>query len=108
VAQEWQRQIDREQSPVGLHAGVALGDLHLLSLRPFSRTHLGFIGDCINVAARLMGHATADEIIVSNSFYQRLSDSSRAGLYPNESIEAKNVGRIKAWKSTVSATRPSS
>jgi adenylate cyclase len=107
VAHEWQRQIDREQSPVGLHAGVALGDLHLLSLRPFSRTHLGFIGDCINVAARLMSHATADEIIVSNSFYQRLSESSRADFCHNEPVEAKNVGRIKAWKSTVSATRQS-
>ncbi len=107
VAHEWQRQIDREQNPVGLHAGVALGDLHLLSLRPFSRTHLGFIGDCINVAARLMSHATADEIIVSNSFYQRLSDSSRADFYHTESIEAKNVGRIKAWKSTVSANKQS-
>jgi hypothetical protein len=85
-----------------------LGDLHPLSLRPFSRTHLGFIGDCINVAARLMSHATADEIIVSNSFYQRLSESSRADFCHNEPVEAKNVGRIKAWKSTLSATRPSS
>ena len=103
VAHEWQRQIDREQTPVGLHAGVALGDLHLLPLRPFSRTHLGFIGDCINVAARLMSHATADEIIVSNSFYQRLSESARSDFSYNEPVEAKNVGRIKAWKAAVSA-----
>ncbi len=100
VAHEWQRQIDREQAPLGLHVGVALGDLHLMALRPFSRTHIGFIGDCINVAARLMSHATADEIIVSNSFYQRLSESSRAGFQPQDSIEAKNVGRIKAWKAS--------
>ena len=52
--------------------------LHLLSLRPFSRTHIGFIGDCINVAARLMSHAIVDEIIVSNAFYQRLSEAARA------------------------------
>jgi adenylate cyclase len=101
VAHEWQRQIDREQSAVGLHAGVALGDLHLLSLRPFSRTHLGFIGDCINVAARLMSHATVDEIIVSNSFYQRLPESARRDFCQNEPVEAKNVGRIKAWKATM-------
>jgi adenylate cyclase len=100
VAHQWQRKIDREQSAVGLHAGVALGDLHLLSLRPFSRTHLGFIGDCINVASRLMSHATVDEIIVSKSFYQRLSASARGNFCPNEPIEAKNAGRIKAWKTT--------
>ncbi|HEY5704115.1 MAG TPA: hypothetical protein VIS96_00910 [Terrimicrobiaceae bacterium] len=100
-AHEWQRQIDREQSSVGLHAGVALGDLHLLSLRPFSRTHLGFIGDCINVAARLMSHATVDEIIVSNSFYQRLPESARCDFCHNEPVEARNVGRIKAWKATM-------
>lgn len=102
VANEWQRQIDRMQSAVGLHVGVAMGDLHLLSLRPFSRAHIGFIGDCINVAARLMSHATADEIIVSNSFYQRLPEAIRATFREQEPIEAKNVGRIRAWKATAS------
>ena len=101
VAHEWQRQIDRVQAPVGLHVGVAMGDLHLLSLRPFSRTHIGFIGDCINVAARLMSHATADEIIVSNGFYQRLPEAARAVFHEQEPVEAKNVGRIKAWKTAV-------
>jgi class 3 adenylate cyclase len=101
VAHEWLRQIDREQSPVGLHLGVAMGDLHLLSLRPFSRAHIGFIGDCINVGARLMGQATADEIVVSNSFYQRLPSATRATFREQEPIEARNVGRIKAWKTAV-------
>jgi len=101
VANEWQRQIDRVQSPVGLHVGVALGDLHLLSLRPYSRTHIGFIGDCINLGARLMSHATADEIVVSNGFYQRLSQTARAAFHEEEPIEARNVGRIKAWKTKV-------
>lgn len=100
VAHEWQRQIDRVQSPLGLHVGVAVGDLHLLSLRPFSRAHLGFIGDCINVAARLMSHATADEIVVSNGLYQRLPEPARADFSEIDPVEAKNVGRIKAWKTT--------
>jgi class 3 adenylate cyclase len=101
VAQEWQRQIDRVQSPAGLHVGVALGDLHLLALRPFSRTHIGLIGGCINVAARLMSHATADEIIASNAFYRRLPQSARAAFCEQEHVEGKNVGCIEAWKSTV-------
>ena len=101
TSHEWQRQIDRVQSSGGLHIGMALGDLHLLSQRPFSRTHIGLIGDCLNVAARLGAHAGADQIVVSNGFYQRLSERARAQFREDEPVEAKNVGRIKAWKTTV-------
>ena len=48
-----------------------------------------------------MGHATADEIVVSNSFYQRLPQAARAAFREEEPIEARNVGRIKAWKTKV-------
>jgi len=104
VANEWHRQIDRVQSPVGLHVGIALGNLHLMGLRPFSRAHVGLTGDCINVGARLMSEATADEIVVSNAFYQRLPARVRADFREIEPVEAKNVGRIKAWKAV--AGRP--
>ena len=57
VTQHWQRRIDRVQSAAGLHVGVALGDLQIVSLRPFSRLHVGAIGDCINVASRLLALA---------------------------------------------------
>ncbi len=39
VAHEWQRQIDRQRSPVGLHLGVALGDLHLMFCGPSAGPH---------------------------------------------------------------------
>ena len=48
-----------------------------------------------------MSHATADEIIVSNGFYQRLPEAARAAFHEQEPVEAKNVGRIKAWKAAV-------
>ena len=35
VVTEWQRQIDHVQPASGAHVGIALGDLQLLSLRPF-------------------------------------------------------------------------
>ena len=53
VATEWQRQIDQVQPAAGVHVSIALGDLQVLSLRPLSRTHMGVIGDSINLAARL-------------------------------------------------------
>ena len=53
VSNEWQRQLDRIQPVRGSHIGIALWDLELLSLRPFSRTFMGAVGDAINMAARL-------------------------------------------------------
>src|SRR2546427_2691642 len=78
VATEWQRQIDQIQPAAGVHVSMTLGDLQVLSLRPLSRTHMGVIGDSINLAARLNATAGCDEIVVSNMLYQRLPDALRA------------------------------
>jgi class 3 adenylate cyclase len=98
VAAEWQRQIDQVQPAAGVHVSIALGDLQVLSLRPLSRTHMGVIGDSINLAARLNTVSACDEIVVSNTFYQRLPDSLRAQFQELPPVEAKNIGRIRAWK----------
>jgi class 3 adenylate cyclase len=79
---------------------MAVGDLKLLPLRPFSRTRIGFIGDAINLAARLMVEAKADEAVLSNGFYRLLGDDRHADLVELEPVEAKNVGQIGAWKMT--------
>jgi len=98
VAASWQRQIDRAQSSGGLHIGMALGDVQIVSLRPYSRTHIGALGDCINVAARIMGTAGPGEIVATNSFVRRLDDAARACFSEMPPVEAKNVGRISGWK----------
>ena len=98
VATEWQRQIDQIQPAAGVHVSITLGDLQVLSLRPLSRTHMGVIGDSINLAHRLNTVAGCDEIVVSNTFYQRLPDTLRAGFQELPPVEAKNIGRIRAWK----------
>ena len=98
VATEWQRQIDQVQPAAGVHVSIALGDLQVLSLRPLSRTHMGVIGDSINLAARLNTVAGCDEIVVSNTLYQRLPDTVRAEFQELPPVEAKNIGRIRAWK----------
>ena len=75
---------------------MSLGDLQVLSLRPLSRTHMGVVGDCINLAAtRLNGVAGCDEIVVSNMLYQRLPDRVRA--------EFQELPPVDAKKSAVSA-----
>lgn len=98
VSNEWQRQIDHLQIAGGCHIGMALGDLHILSLRPFSRTHMGAIADSINTAARLSSVAQPDEIVVSNSLFQKFSEESQAGFQEMQPVEAKNIGRIRAWR----------
>jgi class 3 adenylate cyclase len=98
ISNEWQRQIDHLQSAGGCHIGMALGDLHVLSLRPFSRAHMGAIADSINTAARLSSHAKPDEIVASNSLFQKFHEESQAGFHEMEPVEARNIGRIRAWK----------
>ncbi len=98
VSHHWQRRIDRVQDGSGVHVGVALGDLQIVSLRPFSRMHIGAIGDCINVAARLLELAGPSEVVMSNAFHQGLGDASQARCREIEPVEARNVGRIRAWK----------
>lgn len=100
IADAWQRALDRAQPSRGVHVGIAVGDLNLLRLRPYSRTHIGFIGDALNIAARLMAEAKGDEAILSNGVYRLLDDDDRDGLVELEPVEAKNVGRITAWKMT--------
>ena len=98
VSHHWQRQIDRVQATGGVHIGLAIGDIQIVSLRPFGRTHIGAIGDSINIAARLMSSAGPGEIAVSNSFLQALDEEDRVNFQEMEPLEARNVGRIKGWK----------
>jgi adenylate cyclase len=100
VSQHWQRRIDRVQTAAGLHVGVALGGLQIVSLRPFSRLHIGAIGDCINVAARLRALAGQSEVVVSNAFYQTLSEENQRRSSEIEPLDARNVGRIRVWRLT--------
>ena len=77
---------------------MALGDLDVVSLRPFSRTHMGVIGDSVNLAARLTSAASAGEIVVSNALYNVLPEGLREGFSEMEPLEVRNIGKIRAWK----------
>lgn len=98
VSHEWQRQIDHLQSAGGCHVGMAIGDLNILSLRPFSRAHIGAIADSINTAARLSSAAGPDEVVASNALFQKLSEETQTDFQEMGPVEARNIGRILAWK----------
>lgn len=98
VSEHWQQRLDRDQKSSGVHLAIALGDLNLMPLRPFSPSHVGFIGDSLNMSARLMSAAGPSDIVVSNSCYQMLDETDQALFGDVESIEAKNIGQIKCWR----------
>jgi adenylate cyclase len=98
TSEHWERRIDRVQDKHGLHIGIALGELGLLPLRPFARSHIGFIGDSLNMSARLMADAEAGEIVVSNAFYHSLQEELQAEFIENQPLVAKNVGTLRSWR----------
>ncbi len=98
VSNKWQRQIDRVQHARGVHIGLTVGDVQLVALRPYGRVHLGAASDAINMAAWLVREATSGEIVVSNSYYQGLEEHSQREFEALGAIEARNVGKINAWK----------
>jgi class 3 adenylate cyclase len=67
-------------------------------VRPFARSHIGFIGDALNMGARLMAEAQPGEIVVSNGFYQMLDDDAQTQFAENQPVVAKNVGTLKSWR----------
>jgi adenylate cyclase len=98
VAEEWQRQIDEAEPAAGVHVGMAVGEVQMLSLRPFSRTHMGAVAEAMNLAARLTAVAGPGEIVVSNLFHQALPHPDRLAFTELQPVEAKNIGRVRAWK----------
>lgn len=98
ISKHWQDRIDRLQKSGGVHIGIGMGDLNLMPLRSFSRSHFGFVGDGINLTARLMAAAGPSEIVVSNSYYSKLPPRLRAQFAALEAVEGKNVGLVKCWR----------
>jgi|TARA_B100000315_G_scaffold258963_1_gene312995 class 3 adenylate cyclase len=98
VSQQWQRHLDRVQTTSGVRVGIALGDTSMIPYRPYSSTHVGFIGDTINMAARLGSVIHPRGVLVANSFYMRLDIACKNLFEPFETVEAKNVGNIQCWR----------
>lgn len=99
VMDDWQSQIDRIQPIRGLHVGIASGDLQLIPMRPYSRTHLSAVGDPLNVAAHLKEAAGPSDIILSKSFHRTLDPTTRARFEPME-IQAQLLGHLGAYRLT--------
>jgi len=98
VCRDWQRQIDRVQDATGVHVGMAIGDAQIVSQRAFGRAHLGAISDAMNLGSRLVAAANPGDIVMSNSCYWSLSESAQSRFQECDPIDARNIGRVKAWR----------
>ena len=79
---------------------MAIGDVRVVSQRPFSRADLGVLGDSMNLSARLTAVADQDEVVVSNTVYQQLDQVWQKHFGELDPVEARNIGSVKAWKLT--------
>lgn len=98
LSHDWQRRIDHVQETGGLSVSIAMGDVDIVRLRPFSRTHLDTVGEMINISARLNDIAESNEIVVSNTFYQNMPHEEQVKFDEIGSVEARNIGNIGAWR----------
>jgi class 3 adenylate cyclase len=95
------------QISAGVHIGIGMGDLTLMPMRAFSGAHHGFIGDALNMTARLMTAAGSSDVLVSNGFVQALSPANRKSFKTVNPIDGRNVGLIRSWR-MVQPRQPSS
>jgi class 3 adenylate cyclase len=97
VAHGWQSRIDLVQASAGAHVGMAMGRVQLLTLRALDFARLGMIGDCMNLAARLLPLAGPGEIVVSNVLQQAMRRLDFE-FTERPSVDAKNLGSVRAWQ----------
>ena len=97
VCHDWQRKIDNLQPTRGVHIGMAMGKVQLVSMRALDHARLAVIGDCLNLASRLTDAAHQNEIVVSNVLHYALQ-AEPLTFVEREPVEAKNLGLIRAWQ----------
>lgn len=98
ISNKWQRHIDRVQQAQGVHIALAVGDMQVVSLKPFDLAYVSAISDSINMASRLLGQAGQSEILVSNSFYLGLPETDQAMFNRIDPVDGRLLGSIHAWK----------
>jgi class 3 adenylate cyclase len=97
VSHDWQRKIDHVQSTSSVHIGMAMGRAQLVTMRALDHARLALIGDCLNIAGRLVARADQGQIMLSNVLRHAIQDAPY-DLIPQEPFEARSIGTIRAWQ----------
>ncbi|HLK55855.1 MAG TPA: adenylate/guanylate cyclase domain-containing protein [Chthonomonadaceae bacterium] len=97
VSHNWQRRIDHVQPHRGAHIGIAMGRVHVVTMRPLDHARLATIGDSLDISARLLKLAGPGEIVVSNVMRYALqgADYDFSAMEPTE---VRSLGLLQPWR----------
>jgi len=110
VSLGWQRRIDHVQPRQGVHIAMAMGSVQLVQMRALDPARLATIGDCLDIAARLLPLADQGEIVVSNVLQHALTSTGLpCQLEALPPFDARSLGILQPWRlaSTAPALRGS-
>ncbi len=91
------REFNRERAleglpPVGMGVGVNTGHLVAGYMGAKRRLEYTVIGDTVNTASRICGLAQADQVVISESTYQRVADKIEARYLGVRQVKGKEQG----------------
>jgi adenylate cyclase len=91
------REFNRERAleglaPVGMGVGVNTGRLVAGYMGAKRRLEYTVIGDTVNTASRICGLAQADQVVISESTYQRVADRVEARYLGVRQVKGKEQG----------------
>ncbi len=97
LAGEWQDHLDVFVKTKGMRCGGAIGDVLLITEKYKSTSGYHAIGDCINLASRLVSKTSPNSFLISNRLKTKVfgEDGDFEEITP---FTAKNIGLVKAWK----------
>jgi len=77
--------------------GIATGPVVVGSIGPRERSELGVLGDCVNVAARLVAHAEGGEILMTGAVHSALADKLSSVLTDRSAVRGR-TGSLSIYR----------
>ena len=77
--------------------GIASGPIVIGAVGSAERSELGVLGDSVNVAARLVGHAGPGEILMSGSAYHAVAAMLQSELTDQSAVRGR-VGTLEIYR----------
>jgi len=84
--------------------GIASGPVVIGAVGSADRSELGVLGDAVNIAARLVGHAGPGEVLMTGTVYQAVADMLQSEL-TNQSTVRGRSGRLEIYRMSLLGDR---
>ncbi len=89
-AGEWGFRLD-------MGVGISAGKMVLGIIGSAERSEFGILGDAVNVAARLVGHAKPGEVLLTAAVYRGIADQVRADLASLSTVRGRQ-GDVEVYR----------